>query len=41
MQNPDVKPHAKKLDWLVNDLQYESPLGMYKLTLDDLDRIIS
>lgn len=41
LQNPDVKMHAKKLDWIINDLQYESPIGMYKLTLDDLDRVVS
>ena len=41
MVNPDVVPHAQRLDWLINDLQFESAIGMNKLTMEDLERLIN
>jgi hypothetical protein len=40
LQNPDIQKHIERLNWLINDLQYESPHGSNILTLDDLDDIV-
>jgi len=40
LQNPDVKPHIDRLNWLIDDLQYVSPLGHNVLTLEDLDNVV-
>lgn len=40
LQNPEVAPHIERLNWLINDLQYESVHGHNMLTLDDIDSIV-
>lgn len=40
LQNPDVKPRVERLNWLINDMQFEGVYGPNKITIDDLDAII-
>ena len=41
LQNPDVKQHVDRLNWVINDLQFESPLGSNVVTYDDLERLVA
>lgn len=40
LQNPDVVKHVERLQWLINDMQYEGVYGSDKITINDLDNII-